>query len=135
MSWDVIAFGSRSREPRPAPGWKPVSLGAVNCVKEAVASSFPSLVWTDELIAFWQYTGLSFELRLETTDDASQVTMIYIRVCGNGNPLTPLVRLANANGWSLMDTTDCSWIDLETPSMETWNAFREFRHASGNTYD
>jgi hypothetical protein len=127
MSWDVAVFASRSTEDSPPVGWLPLDLGTAEGVQSIISKALPGTEWVNDETGCWQNDGLSFELSIRKRQDSLQINLVFVRVCGNGDPFRGLLQLARSTGWYLMDCSDCSWIDTDNPSAESWHRFRALR--------
>jgi hypothetical protein len=121
-----MVWGSRSSEASPSHDWNPPDLGSADEVKEKIAQALPQTVWEGWLGGL-RSAGLSYEFELEQSHISDKIRMVAVSVRGNGNPLVVLKRLAETTSWYVMDCTDSTWIDLDKPSLESWEEFRKFR--------
>jgi hypothetical protein len=49
---------------------------------------------------------------------------VLVSVSGSRDPIPPLLALANANGWVVLDIQNSEFIDPANPSREGWLGYR-----------
>ena len=128
----------------------PTYFGKPSSVRDRLQDTLPGTSWESDGTGHFVTDQYGLEISLYdtesnkclTTDEDGEsldVKFIFIDVAGGGNPVLPLVTLAKANGWQLIDTASdegYSWIDLDNPSEESWENFKTYRdHTMKNQTD
>jgi len=124
MSWDAVIL--RIRGPfRPAREVKEsdyLPLGSFKSVAAAIRSEFPSAKWESPTRAYGALdkdTGITFDLQ-----EGEGYNFVLVSVSGSADPIPALLRLANANGWVILDVQNSEFIDPANPSREGWSGYR-----------
>jgi hypothetical protein len=123
MSWDVVLVRIRGafRPIREVEQADYVSLGDPASVRAAIRAAFPTVEWSG---ADWAvYYGKDFEIEfiLESVQSANAV---LLHVHGKGDPIRPLLKLTESNGWLAVDCSTGEFIDPMNPSYEGWEGFK-----------
>jgi hypothetical protein len=124
MSWDAVIL--RIRGPiRPAEEVAEseyLPLGSLESVAAAIQSAFPTVEWDGPTYAHGsldEYTGITFELH-----EVEGYSFVAVSVSGSHDPIPPLLALADANDWVIMDIQNGEFIDPANPSHEGWLGYR-----------
>jgi hypothetical protein len=114
MSWDVIA-GRRNN----------VLLGSARQVRSTIAKYLDGVDWSDPCNGIYFGDDFSYEVWLgSNVRDEDPIEVVIFAVRGHGDPLPPLVAIARAEDWSLVDASSSEELDLEAPSRESWDGYR-----------
>ena len=129
MSWDVSLYNFGGSPPTAgaaalANGVEADLLGSAADVRSQITAVLPGVDWTDPTWGRFRGAGFTLEFNTGAGDPIDHV-MVHAR--GHGSAVETLVGLAKRNGWSIMDWTTSRFLDLETPSQEGWNTFKQFR--------
>jgi hypothetical protein len=123
MSWDVALVRIRG-------GFRPigeveeadyVSLGDPASVRAAIRAAFPTAEWSGADWAVYYGKDFEIEFALESVEAAHTV---LLHVHGTGDPIGPLLKLTESNGWLAVDCSTGEFIDPKNPSYEGWEGFR-----------
>ncbi|MBO0698149.1 MAG: hypothetical protein J2P46_07130 [Zavarzinella sp.] len=124
MSWDAVIL--RIRGPlRPAAkvpesDYRP--LGSLKSVAAAIRSAFPSVVWEEKTRAHAsldEYTAIEFDFHKR-----NGYSFLLVSVRGSRDPVPPLLELATANDWVVLDVQNSEFIDPAKPSRAGWRGYR-----------
>lgn len=141
MSWDaIIGKTSDPNFAKPADNAPFVAMGKPKEVKAKLNMSLPGIDWssTSEGHVYAGAVSLEFSLTGKSAAAATGITpprlmesedveFIGVSARGSGAPIPILVSIAKANQWSIADSQDGTWIDLNAPSEKSWVQFTEFR--------
>src|SRR5687768_17548118 len=98
MSWDAVLLRIKGK-PRPLEELDDADylpLGTRKAVLAAIAAAFPAPKWDTVGQQIYTQGDLSIEF---TPDGRPSVDSVMVDVRGDGDPITPLLDLATANGW------------------------------------
>jgi hypothetical protein len=125
MSWDVIVQNYRGNPPPDDElDTEPEPLGSAATVRERIDAHLPGVVWSDDLHGV--FVGEDFSIEFDIGDE-EPVTTIMLSVRGGGDAFGALKSFAVPNQWSLFDCSESSFLDLDSPTAEGFEAFQEFR--------
>lgn len=122
MSWTVTLLRIRG-ERRPAdtvPEEDYLPLGTRAGVLAAISRSFPDLHRPNARQVFYLAPEFSIEF---LPDDAEPVRFMILEVRGTGDPLTPILKLAQENGWLALDCSTGEFIDPDHPERSGWSGY------------
>jgi hypothetical protein len=129
MSWDasIVRIRGQFRPVEELAKGDFLPLGSPDEVAAALRAAFPLARWApsgSQCVVEDERTGvyLEFDLRLVASHQALSVS-----ARGDGNPVPPLLALAKANGWAVIDDQSGAFINAENPSTDTWSNFRSVR--------
>lgn len=129
MSWDVVVFDFDGNPPEDAfalpEDYEFADLGPTDTVRSAITAHFSDTDWSEPGIGLVEGDGWSIEFLIG--EDTHVGALMSWKVRGSGDPVTPIVELCKAEGWSPLDTSSGTFLDLDAPSMEGWAHFQEFR--------
>ena len=141
MSWDAIL--TKTADPnfkKPAENADSISMGQPAEIRDILNKSVPGLHWSSRTEGHVEVDSLSVEFSLmgmlTNTDrsmppkrlsEGDNVGGVAVTVRGNGNPVPWLVSLATKHQWSLSDSQEGEWIDLDRPNQESWEGFTALR--------
>lgn len=140
MSWDaIIAKTADPNYAKPAENAAFLSMGTVKDVRAKVNAAVPQIKWSNgqEGVAF--IGSLSLEINLAGKSDGTtaatakrlsdhdEVESIGVSARGDGDPVATLVSLAKENHWSVSDSQEGTWIDLNSAGQNSWQGFTTFR--------
>ncbi len=142
MSWDAtIAKTSDPKFIKPADEARFLPMGTALEVRNNLTTAAPSIEWSSASQGHAYVGSLSLEFsflgKIEENEslasmakrpqDADEVGSIGVSARGAGDPLEVVISIAKANQWSVFDSQEGTWIDLNAPSKESWKDFTEFR--------
>ena len=141
MSWDVIigkTAGTNYAKPAEDAGFLP--MGKPSEVKAKLDASIPSIQWFGADNGHASLDKLSLEINLIGPEDSNRpglqplplresddVHMIGIAARGSGDPVALIVDLCKTNRWSVADSQEGEWINLNAPSKQSWQQFSTYR--------
>jgi hypothetical protein len=143
MSWDVII--AKTADPnfvKPSEDAGLLPLGNLNEVKVKLSAFDPKIEWASATQGHTIVGKISLEILLlgktpergapRTTATSlagsDDVWSIGISARGEGDPVALVTMLAKTNSWSVADSQDGGWMDLNAPSLKSWKAFSEYRN-------
>jgi hypothetical protein len=146
MSWDAIL--TKTADPnfkKPAENADSISMGQPAAIRDILNKSVQGLHWNSQMEGHVDVDSFSVEFSLigMSTDadrgvppkrlsEGDDVGGVAVTVRGDGNPVPWLVSLATKHQWSLVDSQEGEWIDLDKPNQESWEGFTGLRdHALG----
>lgn len=147
MSWDaIIAKTSDSNYIKPADDARLVAMGTAQEIRGKLSSALPSLKWSSASEGHGNVESLSLEFSLLGKSDAAKpmkpsklpgdsdpIESVGVSARGTGDPVGVIVSIAKANRWSVADSQDGIWIDLNAPGKKSWNEFAQYRdEVAGN---
>jgi hypothetical protein len=128
MSWDVVVFNFNGSPPSAMADlpddYQFALLGSACSVREAISEYLPGVDWSDPTWGAYIGEGFSIEFPVDETDSIKHL-MLHVR--GSGDPISALLRFANANKWSLLDCSTGELLDPKNPSQKSWEGFQAFR--------
>lgn len=141
MSWDaIIAKTSDTNYTKPGDDAAFVSMGNPAEVRAKLNLGLPSLKWSSRSDGHADVGSLSLEFTLmgksehvgresepKQLTEAESVDSIGVSARGNGDPVSVVVGLAKSNHWSVADSQDGAWINLDSPAQKTWTEFTQYR--------
>lgn len=139
MSWDaIIAKTADQNFAKPADDALYLPMGSASSIQAKLNSALPELEWSSASEGYARSGTLSLEFSLLGKMDPNgsesrsigindEVESISVAARGSGDPVALLVVIAKANEWSVADTQEGAWIDLNAPSQATWQQFTEYR--------
>ena len=127
MSWDAFLCRIKGNS-IPDEAWEAeeLPLGTRGKVLDAIKAQFPDLEQQSSSEFLHTDGDLSIEFRLM---GRSPVTQVMLEVRGEGDPITPLLELANRNGWIVFDVSTSDYIDPKKPSRNGYGGYRTMRRA------
>lgn len=145
MSWDAILVKtSDTNFAKPADNATGISMGKPAELRGKINSVIPGIHWWNGTEGNANMGSLSLEFSLignekvnfpvvtaaqipKPPGELDDVGSIGVSARGAGDPVSILVTIAKANHWSLGDSQDGSWIDLNSPSQSSWQEFTGYR--------
>jgi len=104
-----------------------MALGDRASVVEAIGAAFPTAEWSDdETFASFDGGDFTIEFDLESLEEGNTVVLF---VHGSGDPISPILKLTEANGWLAVDCSTSEFLDPASPSYEGWEGYQELRDA------
>lgn len=129
MSWDILVFEHDAEKPHDfsenSDDYRPEPLGPSAAVLGAISAHFPGVDLSDPTWGIYDGDGFSIEFNIGNEEPIESV-MLHVR--GEDDPVPSLVKFALANDWSLFDLSTGEFMDLENPSRESWQRFKELRN-------
>jgi hypothetical protein len=123
MSWDAVLLrvgeGVASVEEM---GEEALPLGKRKEVIDAIRSVFPGVETRTAARLLYRAGDLSMEFVLQGKRSVDSVT---VEVRGEGDPVTPLLQLAEGNGWVVLDGSTSEFIDPERPGENGFEGYRK----------
>jgi hypothetical protein len=103
MSWDavILKINGPFRPIEEVADEDYLPLGGIEAVAERIRAGLPHAKWSGPSYATWEMdydTVVTIDLEGVESSNA-----VLVSVSGNGNPIPPLVALANANDWVVLD--------------------------------
>jgi hypothetical protein len=131
VSWDAVILRIRGplRPAREVAESDYLPLGSFKSVVSAIRSAFPSAKWespTRALGSLDKHTGIEFDLQ-----EMKGYNFVLVSVRGSADPIPPLLGLANANGWVVLDVQNSDFIDPANPSRKGWRGYRALVEGTG----
>jgi len=137
MSWDVAIF--KMREPPPEnkdfpEDFQPLPLGSGEEIKKYISEAIPGVDWTNPHFGSISFPNFAIEF---SSPQNGEVEGLMLHIFGSGNPLPIICKICSEKGWYPYDTSLGKFMDLDNPSNEGWEAYKEYRdqifdHLSGN---
>jgi hypothetical protein len=127
MSWDLSVFASADVPPpveEMPRDWRGQVLGTPDQVRAALSLSFPGVDWASPNWGHFEGPGFSLEFNIGD-DDPNDGFMIHVR--GGGDPVTPMLRLAEASGWFILDCSSGEWLHHAEEPDAGWLGFQAYR--------
>ena len=125
MSWDVVIMNFGKKRPSsPEEIWETPTrpLGTAAQVRKRISQALPEVKWEGPN---WGVYTDGKDLSLEfSVEGKSKIEEVIVHARGGGDAIGALLKIANANGWSLLDTSTSELIDPEHPSAEGWEGFQ-----------
>lgn len=118
MSWDVL-LAKREADPGSAG-----SLGTSTEIRAKISQCFPDVDWRRPDSGVFRSGDLSIEFAVGS-EEVVDTVMLHVR--GEGDPFPMIVELCRSFSWSALDTSSGEWLDLDNPSPDGWDSFRQFR--------
>jgi len=129
MSWNVLVLNYHGKPPvdigQLPKDHRPDSLGPTAEVRKAISRVLPDVDWSNPTWGTYEGDGFVFEFNM--SEEPVKDTFM-IRVTGGGDAITPMVKLAIQNKWSLLDISTMEFIDPANPSKEGWEGFQKYRN-------
>jgi len=107
-------------------------LGDPASVRKAIRSTFPTAEWSNSDWAV--YCGKDFQIEFSLSGVASH-NAIVLHVHGTGDPIRPLLKLTESNGWLAVDCSTGQFIDPQNPSYHGWEGFKALLDPTGESVD
>jgi len=125
MSWDALLVRVKGGDDA-VEIWEAeeVPLGSRKAVLDAIKTEFPAIEQQSRSEFTFIDGDLSIEFKLMGRGPIAQV-MLEVR--GQGDPLTPLLRLATTNGWRVFDISTSAYINPKKPRASS--GYGEYRKA------
>jgi hypothetical protein len=129
MSWDgfIIKGPKPSDEEMKKDDYKPVDIGTISEVINFIIKSLPGTELQTDTYLIYEKDDYSLEFDLECKD-SELVNSINVSARGNGNPITAISHLCKSNGWELFDMQEAEFMHIDSPSMNSWECFVDFRN-------
>ncbi|MFO1449859.1 MAG: hypothetical protein U1F61_17000 [Opitutaceae bacterium] len=141
MSWDaIIAKTSDSHYIKPADDARLVAMGTAQEIRGKLSSALPSIKWSSSSEGHGYVESLSLEFSLRGKSDPSKPTKaskppgdsdpiesVGVSARGTGDPVNIVVSIAKTNRWSVADSQEGTWIDLNSPDKTSWREFAQYR--------
>ncbi|MEA2734303.1 MAG: hypothetical protein QOE14_754 [Humisphaera sp.] len=124
MSWDAILLRIKGK-PRPieeVDDDQYLPLGSRKDVLAAIMVAFPEAKWETPTQLFHHDGDVSIEFVLQGRNPVDSVTL---EVRGEGDPITPILKLAKSNRWVVLDTSTSEFMDPGDPSPEGYEGYRK----------
>lgn len=104
--------------------FKPDSLGDADRLRTELSAYFGGVCWDDPAWGILEGDGFSFEFNFTKS---GQVDTFTLHVRGGGNAVAPIVAMCRHFGWQALDYSTGEFMDLDSPSLESWQRFQEYR--------
>ena len=126
MTWNVVAFnvGERPGDLAALDRIEPRSMGDPDQVRARISEVWPEVRWNSEGEGFCADDWFSCWITLLHGPD-KQVPAVVFKLAGRGDPLPTLARVAARNGWQLVQASGETWVDLQNPSRDEWQAYQQ----------
>jgi hypothetical protein len=127
MSWDVMIFNTRGKQPPPIAEFKESDcepLGPAAVIRQQLSQLLPGIDWSDTTWGIYDGDGFSIEFNAGEDDPIGDM-MLHVR--GGGDAIAAIVTFARPLGWSAFDCSEGEFLDLENPSQAGWEGFQAFR--------
>ena len=111
--------------------FKPDPLGDADQLRNQLADFFGGVNWDDPAWGILEGDGFSFEFNFTKSGTVDTFTL---HVRGGGDAVTPIVEMCKHFGWQALDYSTGDFIDLKSPTSESWQRFQEFRDRVISTY-
>ena len=102
-------------------------LGPLTDVRQSISTSWPDTSWDDDRHGCLRRREYSIDVYLPEPQSLVGVGCLNLHVYGKGDPVSPIVQLCRESGWQVIDKTRGEFLDLQRPSGEGWEHFRESR--------
>lgn len=135
MSWDISFFSSRVPPPSVAEmpkDWHGEEFGVLQDVRDKISKTLPAVDWTDPNWGRYERGSFSYEFNLGS---ATPCYGFMVHVRGGGEAVTPLVELAIAWSWYMLDTSEGEWLHHLGDERAGWTGFQEYRNRVMNLKD
>ena len=123
MSSDVIIFNSKiaiqniDDLPEDFVGSE---MGTADEIRRNINAVFPGTDWSDPSWGIFDGDGFSIEFNI---GNEAITTDLMLHVRGNGDPVTPIVKLCRAYSWKGLDTSTGELLNADNPSSKGWRSF------------
>ncbi|MAT71238.1 MAG: hypothetical protein CMJ58_17140 [Planctomycetaceae bacterium] len=127
MSWDIFVFASEVPPPpvdEMPESWSWQPLGSQDEVRDKINKCIPNIDWSDPSWGVFDGNGFSYEFSVGKTDPCDSIA---VHVRGGGDAVALLLRLGDATGWYLLDTSQPEWIHHCSDPNSGWVRFQAFR--------
>lgn len=104
--------------------FKPEPLGDADILRRELSAFFGGISWDDPAWGVLQGDGFSFEFNFT---ESRHVDVFTLHVRGGGDAVTPIVEMCRHFGWQAIDYSTGEFINLDSPSTESWQRFQEYR--------
>ena len=104
--------------------WRGEVLGSQTEVREKISAVLPEVDWSNPTWGILEGDGFSFEFNVGS-EDPFDGFMIHVR--GGGPAIIPLLRLAEATGWYLLDCSQGEWLHHCKDPEAGWVGFQAYR--------
>src|ERR1700722_17665132 len=126
MSWDILVVAAKEPPPPVAntpAGWRGDSLGSSDEVRARISACLPTTTWPNPRRGIFRSQGFSYEFNVPIGE---MVESVVVQVRGRGDAVSPLLHLAQCNGWWLRDL-EGEWLHHCSEPDEGWKEFQGFR--------
>jgi hypothetical protein len=127
MSWDVLLINSAMQVDIDSDDY-PEFTSRMEFI-EKVSASIPESDWSDPTIGIVDSDLAVMEF--EVGDEEEIGATVLVNIYGGENPVEEIARLCKENQWQAYDIASESYIDLDTPVSDTWNAYQASREQFG----
>jgi hypothetical protein len=128
MSWDVVLFNFAGKPPIPpeemGDDFEPPLLGKADEIRKIISTVFPDTDWSDPEWGILDVGATSIEFNMGEEDD---VTDIMLHVRGGGDPVSAILKLCKAAGWTALDCSANRYLEAGNPDANGWGDFVAFR--------
>ena len=120
MSWDAVLLRTKGK-PTSIEEMEELPLGKRADVLAAIRAEFPT-VKTQGSQLIYSDGELSIEFVFQ---GRNPVESVMLEVHGAGDPITPVLRLATANGWVVLDLSSSELLDPAKPDDNAFGGYRK----------
>lgn len=127
MSWDVSVFAAKVPPPPVSEmrdDWRGELLGTAAEVRAKISECLSEVDWTDPTWGIYEGNGFSLEFNTGRKDPSNGF-MVHVR--GGGNAVAAILRLADCEGWYLLDCSQGEWIHHCSDAEAGWEEFQTYR--------
>lgn len=104
--------------------YKPEPLGDADLLRTELSEFFGGVSWDDPAWGILEGGGFSFEFNFTRSGPVDTFTL---HVRGGGDAVTPIVAMCKHFGWQALDYSTGEFMNLDSPSSESWQRFQEYR--------
>lgn len=104
--------------------FKPEPLGDADPLRTELSAFFGGLSWDDPAWGILEGDEFSFEFNFTRLGPVDTFTL---HVRGGGDAVTPIVAMCKHFGWQTLDYSTGEFLDLDSPSRESWQRYQEYR--------
>ncbi|HEV3257212.1 MAG TPA: hypothetical protein VG013_10055 [Gemmataceae bacterium] len=127
MSWDVSVLAAKIVPPpvaEMADDWRGDILGSADEVRVRISACLPAVDWSNPTWGIYVGDGFSYEFNVGRKDP-SDGFMVHVR--GAGDPVAPLIQMAERCGWYLLDHSQGEWLHHCAKAGAGWQGFQAYR--------
>jgi hypothetical protein len=104
--------------------WHGEIIGSQAEIRQKISEVLPGVDWSDLKWGIFEGDGFSYEFNIGA-EEPSQSFMVHVR--GGGSAIEPLLGLAQARGWYLLDCSQSEWLHHCDNPEAGWLGFQNFR--------
>ena len=127
MSWDLSFYAAEFPPPPVAEmpsDWEGSKFGTLAEVRKQISTCLPNVDWSDPSWGLYDGVGFSYEFNIGENDHGFGFA---VHVRGGGDAVSELMRLAEENGWYVLDTSQGEWWHHCVDHSEGWKEFQAYR--------